>query len=126
MDSSQCNDGCQQRARAAAPGCPQWIHLPELGRVREWTSSGRKRIFAVVSRPIPTEVEGKTIRRVLVFDNHPDTLHLLLESSMDLDSEPAAWRREKAHGNSLWINSDGDARRSNAMAPILVAGAALR
>jgi len=97
MDSSQYNDGCQRRAmaRAVAPRSPHWIHLPELGRVHGSTSSGRKRVFAVVSRPIPTEVGGKTIRRVLVFDNHPDSLRVILESGMDLNSEAGAWSREK-------------------------------
>jgi len=82
-------------ARSGEPGSPQWIQLPELGRVREFTKSGQKRIFAVVSRPIPTEVKGKTTRRVLVFDNHPDSLRLILQSGVDFHSEPVVWSREK-------------------------------
>jgi hypothetical protein len=40
------------------------------------TTRGQKRIFAVVSRPVT--VSGKTIRHIVIFDNHPATLRLLL------------------------------------------------
>jgi hypothetical protein len=69
--------------------------MVELGCLRDSTSSGRKRIFAIVSRPIPTGVEGKTIRRILIFDNHPDSLRLVFETGVDLNSDDAAWRRKR-------------------------------
>ena len=40
------------------------------------TTRGQKRIFAVVSQPLKTR--GKTIRHVLIFDNHPSSLRLLV------------------------------------------------
>jgi hypothetical protein len=40
-----------------------------------------------------SQVKGKTIRRILVFDNHPDTLRLILDSGIDADSGDAASRR---------------------------------
>jgi hypothetical protein len=68
--------------------------VPDLGCLDDSRSSGRKKIFAAVSRPIPTDVGGKTIRHVLIFDNHPDSLRLIFETGVDLDSDAAAWRRE--------------------------------
>jgi hypothetical protein len=69
---------------------PQWIRVtPISGRVLDDSKgSDRKRIFAIVSRPIPTDVEGKTIRRILIFDNHPDSLRLVsgLGVRPDVDS----------------------------------------
>jgi hypothetical protein len=39
------------------------------------TTRGPKKIFAVVSRRVT--VSGKTIRHIVIFDNHPATLRLL-------------------------------------------------
>jgi hypothetical protein len=64
--------------------------MPELGRLSGSASSWQKRIFAIVSPPVATEIEGKTIRRVLIFDNHPDSIRLVLESGVHLDSDGAA------------------------------------
>jgi hypothetical protein len=55
----------------------------------------QRRIFAIVSRPISIGVSGKTIRRVLIFDNHPASLRLALESGGDISSEDAVSGREK-------------------------------
>jgi hypothetical protein len=74
---------------------PQWIRTPDLGCLRDSVSSGQKRFFAIVSPPIPTSVAGKTIRRIMIFDNHPDSLRLVLKSGLDLDSDAAASRRER-------------------------------
>ena len=49
-------------------------------RVPDATTLGRRRIFVVASRPI-TESE-KTIRHIVIFDNHPDSLRLLLNSDL--------------------------------------------
>jgi hypothetical protein len=68
--------------------------MAELGSVRDSTSSGERRIFAIVSRPIAAELKGKAIRRVVIFDNHPDSLRLVLESDVDSYSDGAArWER---------------------------------
>ena len=58
-------------------------------------NSSPKRIFAIVSRPILTVIEGKTLRHVLIFDNHPDTLRLILQAGMDAAADDFAARREK-------------------------------
>jgi len=67
----------------------------ELGRVRDLIGSRQKRIIAIVSPPIPTAADGKTMRRIFVFDNHPDSLRLVLESGVDLDTDEATSRRER-------------------------------
>jgi hypothetical protein len=61
--------------------------VPDLGGLENSRCSGRRRIFAAVSRPIPTGVGGKTIRRILIFDNHPDSLRLVLKPGANLDSD---------------------------------------
>jgi hypothetical protein len=68
--------------------------MPELGCRAGSASSGQKRIFAIVSPPIATPVEGKTMRRIVIFDNHPDSLRLVLQFGLDPDSDEAASRRE--------------------------------
>jgi hypothetical protein len=45
-------------------------------RLPNATRRGQKRIFAVVSRPVT--VRGKTVRHVLIFDNDPASLRLLV------------------------------------------------
>jgi hypothetical protein len=49
-------------------------------RLPDATTLGQRRIFVVASRPI-TENE-KTIRHIVIFDNHPDSLRLLLDSDL--------------------------------------------
>ena len=51
-------------------------------RLPDATTLGQKRIFVVASRPV-TE-SGKTIRHIVIFDNHPDSLRLLLSSDLIL------------------------------------------
>jgi hypothetical protein len=49
-------------------------------RLPDATTLGQKRIFLVASRPI---IEGeKTIRHIVIFDNHPESLRLLLGSDL--------------------------------------------
>jgi hypothetical protein len=47
-------------------------------RLPDATTLGQKRIFVVASRPV-TESET-TIRHIVIFDNHPASLRLLLNS----------------------------------------------
>jgi hypothetical protein len=69
--------------------------MPGLSRLSASASPGQKRIFAIVSPPIPTSVDGKTIRRIVIFDNHPDSLRLVLDSGVNVESDDAASRRER-------------------------------
>ena len=56
-------------------------------RLPDATTGGPKKIFAVLSRSVT--VRGKTIRHVLIFDDHPASLQLLL------GSDPAPRRRNE-------------------------------
>ena len=49
-------------------------------RLPNATLREQKRRFAVVSRLV--SVSGKTIRHIVIFDNHPDSLRLLLRSDL--------------------------------------------
>jgi hypothetical protein len=98
MIAPHCNNG--SRRREISPGTkkskPQWVRVPKIGHIPAATNSQRKRIFAIVSRPIPTVIESKTMRRVVVFDNHPDSLRLILQAGVDAaDDDFFAVRRDK-------------------------------
>lgn len=58
-----------------------WKRTPELDSRVDSAASSEKRLFAIVSGPIPVGSNGKTIQRVLIFDDHPASLRLVLESS---------------------------------------------
>ncbi len=53
-----------------------------IDRLPDATTRGQKRIFAVESRLVT--VSGKTIRHILIFDNHPASLRLLRDSDLTL------------------------------------------
>ena len=73
----------------------QLVRVSKFGNITPARNSSPKRILAIVSRPIPTVIEGKTIRRVLIFDNHPDTLQLILQAGVDTAADDFAARRKK-------------------------------
>ena len=97
MARPRFNDGSRRRAMShSATGLySQWIRMSERSYPSVSASSGQKRIFAIVSPPIPTSVNGKTIRRIVIFDNHPDSLRLVLDSSVNVESDDAVSRRER-------------------------------
>jgi len=97
MGSSRFNDGYRRRAisRSVTGGYSQWIRTPGLGYPSDSVNLGEKRIFAIVSPPIATTVDGKTMRRIVIFDNHPDSLRLVLQSGLNPDSDDPASRRER-------------------------------
>jgi hypothetical protein len=51
-------------------------------RLPDATTVGQKRIFLIAPRPV-TE-GGKTIRCIVIFDNHPASLRLLFSSDLML------------------------------------------
>src|SRR3954463_6571491 len=77
---------------------PKWIRITHISGsvLNDSQGSDRKRIVAIVSRPIPTDVEGKTIRRILIFDNHPDSLCLIPNSGahLNIDEAGSQWQRQ--------------------------------
>jgi len=97
MNSSQFKNGVGRYAISgfAIENYPRWIPMAEFDSVCDSTGSGKKRIFAIVSRPIAAQLKGKAIRRIVIFDNHPDSLRLVLESGADIHSDEATTRWER-------------------------------
>lgn len=96
MDSSQFKiaAGRYATSRFTIENYPRWIPIAELDSVSDSTSSGKKRIFAIVWRPIAAELKGKAICRIVIFDNHQDSLRLVLESGVESYTDAAArWER---------------------------------
>jgi hypothetical protein len=60
---------------------------------RDSTASGQKKIFAIVTPPMPADVGDKMIRRILIFDNHPDSLRLVSRLRLRPDVKLDAARR---------------------------------
>jgi len=73
----------------------QLVRVSKFRRIPVATNSARKRIFAIVSRPNPAVIEGKTTWHVLIFDNYQDTLQLILQASLDVTADDFAIRRNK-------------------------------
>src|SRR5436309_11942073 len=55
--------------RSTSRRYPKWLRVADLGGLRDSKQSGRKRIFAIVSPPIPVRSGRKTVRHVWIFDN---------------------------------------------------------
>jgi hypothetical protein len=64
--------------RPAKYARPKWIRVSHVGGpfLGDSGSPERRRIFAIVAPP-KVDVSGKAIRRILIFDNHPDSLRLV-------------------------------------------------
>ena len=62
------------------------MQLPALYLSQE---PNRKKVFAMLLYPSTVDDRGKAIRRILIFDNHPETLRLL----QNLDPERARLSR---------------------------------
>jgi hypothetical protein len=52
----------------------------QTNRLPNATTRRQKKIFVVASRPVAES--GKTIRHIVIFDNHPASLRLLLSSDL--------------------------------------------
>jgi hypothetical protein len=75
------------------------VGVSEFERMRDYVSSSGKRFFVIVSPPIPTRLPGKTARRVLVFDNHPESLRLALKVADEFDAEKTVspvWEKRRS------------------------------
>src|SRR5260370_7858095 len=72
---------------------PKWTRVShiDLPFIRDSASSARRRIFAIVARP-KVDLGGKVIRRILIFDNHPDSLRLVFEQHLPSVVDPAPYR----------------------------------
>jgi hypothetical protein len=82
--------------RPAKYARPKWIRVSHVGGpfLRDSGIPERRRIFAIVAPP-KVDVSGKAIRRILIFDNHPDSLRLVSRLHVrpdDLAATPCASR----------------------------------
>src|SRR5467141_3867092 len=86
--------GSISRIRPQNSPRPRWVQLDKINQVLgESTYSGTKRIFAIVTPPLPTSSGGKMIRSILIFDNHPESLRLLYRQRPSPDVDLVATRR---------------------------------
>src|SRR6266478_7465127 len=74
---------------------PRWVQLAKTDNqvLGGSTDSGTNRIFAIVTPPLPASSGGKTIRRILIFDDHPESLRLLCRKRPSPDVDLVAARR---------------------------------
>ena len=81
--------------RPRARKFPKWIRVAHVSEpvLHNSAGSGRKKIFAIVKPPMPSDLGRKSVRRVLIFDNHPDSLRLVSEQYLNPDVDPAGQRR---------------------------------
>jgi hypothetical protein len=81
-------------SRPKAREFPKWIRVTHLSGpvLHDSESSGRRRIFAIVAPP-KVDVSGNAIRRILIFDNHPESLRLVSSLRARPDVDLAATRR---------------------------------
>jgi hypothetical protein len=72
---------------------PKWIRLSNIAERlrRESNGSTRRKFFAIVAPPSPSGSRRGAVQRILIFDNHPDSLRLVSKqhSSSDVDLSPA-------------------------------------
>jgi len=54
--------------------------MTRTDRLPDAPTRGQRRIFTVQSRLVT--IRGKTIRHIVIWDNHPDSLRLLLSSDL--------------------------------------------
>jgi hypothetical protein len=90
--------GSPSRLRPQSYPRPRWVQLAKIDNQvpGESTYSGTNRIFAIVTTPLPASSGGKMIRRILIFDNHPESLRLLYRQRPSPDVDPVAPRRAHA------------------------------
>src|SRR6266496_6249065 len=86
--------GGSSRLRPQNRPRPRWVQLAKIdNQVGESTYSGTNRIFAIATPPLPASSGGKTIRSILIFDNHPDSLRLVSRLRVRPDVDLVAARR---------------------------------
>ena len=101
MNAPRFNYDCKRSAtlRRSARKYPKWIRVSQIGgpllRAR---GSGRRKIFAIVMPSISVRLGRKPIRRILIFDNHPDSLRLISERRLNVDVDLAMGRGGPSSG----------------------------
>ena len=72
----------------------KWIPVSHIGErlFRNSASKRRKRIFAVIAPLLPADSSRTPIRRILIFDNHPDSLRLVSRQYLNGDAQSPTLR----------------------------------
>lgn len=80
--------------RPRARKFPKWIRVAHVSEpvLHNSAGSGRKKIFAIVKPPMPSDLGRYPVRRVLIFDNHPESLRLVSEQHLNPDVDLAGSR----------------------------------
>jgi hypothetical protein len=78
----------------------KWIRVSHISDplFRDSAGPGKKKIFAIVTLSISAELGRKPVRRILIFDNHPDSLRLIFERPPKPDVDLAAGRLHPTGG----------------------------
>ena len=60
---------------------PKWIRVSHIGYplLRDSSGLGRRKTFAIVTSSISADLGRKPVQRILIFDDHPDSLRLVSE-----------------------------------------------
>lgn len=61
----------------------KWIPVSQINEslVGNAASKRGRKIFAVISPPVRVDQSNKPVRRILIFDNHPESLRLVSEKN---------------------------------------------
>jgi hypothetical protein len=99
METPRFNGGARQRAisRPVIERHRKWIEIRDLKSLGNVARSPQRRIFAIVPRAKPNGPDGRMQRRILIFDNHPDSLRLLSNSAVFVNDEADAVSRRERH-----------------------------
>jgi hypothetical protein len=70
----------------------KWTRLPHIGPrfLRNSTGPERRKIYAIVAPRVPADLGRKRIRRVLIFDNHPNSIRLVFGRRLTADVDLGA------------------------------------
>src|SRR3984893_9580318 len=85
------------------PGADDQLNLVRAFSVTGQRPGRTRKIFVIkkTSRLPSTNAAGKKIRRILIFDNHPDSLRLVSKQRLSVDVDLATGRGRVAVTNSL-------------------------
>ena len=94
------NRGPGEPSRLSPRNYPKWIGVSHIDGplLRDSKGSGRRKIFAIVAPSTRADIGYKTVRRVLIFDDHPDSLRLVSRQYLNPDVDLAAGRVRSTGG----------------------------
>jgi hypothetical protein len=99
METPRFNGGARQRAisRPVIERHRKWIQIRDLKSLGNVARSPQRRIFALVPRAKPNGPDGRMQRRILIFDNHPDSFRLLSNFAVFTNDDAEVKSRRERH-----------------------------